>query len=118
MKYSILILLPFFLAACQTQPSSDPNYASAYQYQDYNCKQISKEMQRVSNKMNATSTNSETDTASTVLGSAIMIYGISQGYGFYSDNNNASETQRLAATYDALEQLSIQKKLLIRKQIN
>jgi hypothetical protein len=107
-KYTILISA-IFLAGCQTE-TANTNYVSTAQYEGYNCKQIAREMQRVSKKIDANSVTTEQDTTNAVLGSAVMIYGMSQGYGFYNDNGgNNSENARLVATYDALEQLSIQK---------
>ena len=107
-KYTILIST-ILLAGCQTE-TANTNYVSTAQYERYNCKQIAREMQRVSKKIDANYVTAEQDATSAVLGSAVMIYGMSQGYGFYNDDNaNNSENARLVTTYDALEQLSIQK---------
>jgi hypothetical protein len=92
------------LAGCSTSPESDPAYVSPTHYSNYNCKQISAEMQRVSGKLEQTE---QANATGQVLGTALAAYAISQGYGFSSGDN--SPQRRLLNQYDVLEQTAIQK---------
>lgn len=92
------------LTACATSPQSDPAYVSPTQYQGYNCKQISAEMQRVSTKQEQANQGAQ---ANAVLNTALTAFAISQGYGVSQDDN--SSVRRLNNQYEVLEQTAIQK---------
>jgi hypothetical protein len=92
------------LAGCSTSPESDPAYVSPAHYSNYNCNQISAEMQRVSAKLEQMA---EGQATGQVLNTALAAYAISQGYGFSGGNDTAY--RRLYNQYDVLEQTSIQK---------
>ena len=92
------------ITGCETSPESDPAYVSPAHYSNYNCNQISAEMQRVSGKLEQAET---TNATGQVLGTAVAIFAISQGYGYAEDNN--PEHRRLVNQYDVLEQTFIRK---------
>ncbi|MBI1328117.1 MAG: hypothetical protein GC136_10825 [Alphaproteobacteria bacterium] len=105
MKHLFLFLSLLLLAACETAPESDPSYISPTHYQNYNCNQISAEMQRVSTKLEqATSV----DSTNQMLGAAVAIFAISKGRGISGGGENV-ELKRLRNQYDVLEQTAIQK---------
>lgn len=101
---SRILIISTLLFGCYSDDSVNTNYVSPEQYKNYSCEQVSKEMQRVSKRLDETS---KQDMTNKVIDSAVMVFSISQGYG-YDDNNN-SESARLKSSYDALEQVSIQK---------
>ena len=109
MRKSTIILSLVLLSGCvqENTPAANTSYVSTAQYQNYNCKQIAKEMQRISKKLEAQPKGS--DALGAVLGTAVTAYGMSQGYGFYDEGTDNTENNRLISLYDALEQLSIQK---------
>ncbi len=92
------------LTGCATSPESDPAYISPTHYSNYNCNQISAEMQRVSGKIEQAK---QANTTGKVLDTALAAFAISQGYGY--EDSNGSQYQRLVNQYDVLEQTAIQK---------
>ena len=100
------ILLILGITGCATSPENDPAYISPTHYSNYNCKQISAEMQRVSGKMEQAKQANTTDQ---VLGTALAAYAVSQGYGFTTDDSADVEYRRLVNQYDVLEQTAIKK---------
>jgi len=95
------------LAGCATSqtPEADPAYISPAHYSNYNCNQISAEMQRVSAKIEQTS---QANATGKVLDTALAAFAISQGYGV-SDGKDDVQHRRFVNQYDVLEQTAIQK---------
>ncbi len=106
--FVVAALLISLLSGCASSPESDPAYVSLTQYQNYNCNQISAEMQRVSAKLEQTS---QRDVTNKVIESAVTAYAFSQGAAVFAGNNSedATATKRLRNQYDVLEQTAIQK---------
>lgn len=105
LKYTLLSgALIIGLAGCANSPESDPAYVSPNHYANYNCKQISAEMQRISSKLEQAE---QANTTGQVLDTALAAFAISQGYGYSSGDNSAY--RRLHNQYEVLEQTSIQK---------
>ena len=100
------------LAGCASSPESDPAYISPTHYSNYNCNQISAEMQRVSGKIEQLEQTEKTEAAEVVLGTALQAFAISQGYGISSNDDKNVQYRRLANQYDVLEQTAIQKECL------
>lgn len=98
------ICFAVMLTACTSSPESDPTYVSPTQYQNYNCGQISAEMNRISAKIEQAS---QADNENQVLGAAVTAFAIYRGYSF--NNNENIALKRLHNQYDILEQTSIQK---------
>ena len=103
---SLALISSFGLSGCTTAPESDPAYVSSMQYQGYNCKQISAEMDRVSKKIDQETQN---DSTNQILGAAVTALAISKGYSMYGDDRSNVELKRLKNQYSVLEQTSIQK---------
>lgn len=101
---TLSIIAALFVAGCTTAPEADPAYVSVTQYQDYNCKQLRAEMQRVSKKIEV---SMQTEATTQVLNAAVTAFAISRGYGVSARDN--VEMRRLKNQYDVLEQTSIQK---------
>lgn len=101
---SVFLITTMLLAGCATSPQSDPAYISDAQYLDYNCKQISAEMQRVSRKIDQ---KMNTDGTKQLMDTALAAFAISQGYGYADDTD--VEMRRLKNQIDVLEQTSIKK---------
>lgn len=105
LKYTLLSgAIIIGLSGCASSPESDPAYVSPNHYANYNCNQISAEMQRISGKLEQAE---QANTTGQVLGTALAAYAISQGYGFAGGDDSAY--RRLRNQYDVLEQTSIQK---------
>lgn len=102
---SIALISAVALSSCTTAQESDPAYVSSMQYQGYNCKQISAEMDRISKKIDQQTQN---DSTNQILGAAITALAISKGYSIDNNNDNI-ELRRLKNQYSVLEQTSIQK---------
>lgn len=86
-------------------PEADPAYISPTHYSDFNCNQISAEMQRVSAKLDQAE---QSDMASEVLGTAFAVFAMTKGYSVDNGSDNVT-TRRLRNQYDVLEQTAIRK---------
>jgi len=102
------ILVGAFGCAPQS-PEADPAYVSPTHYSNYNSKQISAEMQRVSAKLEQAE---QTNTTGQVLNTALAAFAVSQGYGLTGGDDDV-RYKRLVNQYDVLEQTSIQKECRI-----
>src|SRR6056297_793315 len=71
---SYFLVLTLFVSACTTSPETDPAYVSPSHYANYNCKQISAEMQRLSSKLEQAE---QENTTGQVLETALAAYAIS-----------------------------------------
>lgn len=92
------------VSSCASSPESDPAYVSPSHYSNYNCNQISAEMQRVSAKLDQAE---QANSTGQLFETALAAYAISQGYGY--GNRDDAQYRRLVNQYDVLEQTSIQK---------
>lgn len=101
---SAFILIP--LTACTTTPESDPAYISPSHYDNYNCSQISAEMQRITGKLDQAE---QAKTTGQILNTALSAYAISQGFGVSGGNSDNDAHRRLVNQYDVLEQTAIRK---------
>lgn len=102
---TIFVLSLMMITGCASAPESDPAYVAPTHYANYNCNQISSEMQRISTKMEQAK---QANTTGKVLDTALAAFAISQGYGYSSDNDDV-QYRRLVNQYDVLEQTAIQK---------
>ncbi|MDG1285969.1 MAG: hypothetical protein P8P30_00215 [Rickettsiales bacterium] len=112
MKKCFHLLIAILLSACSNNvDTAEVKSISEQEYADYNCQQISAEMRRVSSKLEgvkAAQPESEGDTLKYVLGTALQVYGMSQGY--QPDNSKTDNAQKiLEVRYETLERLSIDK---------
>lgn len=108
----LILLSTLVLSACTTNvDTAEVKSISEQEYADYNCKQISAEMRRVSNKLEdirAPKQEAEGDTLKYVLGTALQVYGMTQGYRPAAQKQDNSQ-QILEVRYETLERLSIDK---------
>jgi hypothetical protein len=115
--YLTIIAASMALSACaSSDPTNDPSYVSLVEYQNYSCKQITAEMNRISKRtddaMEVRVQANKNDQTNAVLGAAVTALAITQGYSLYSGSDrddNAIQINRLKSQYDALERLAIQK---------
>jgi flagellar motility protein MotE (MotC chaperone) len=84
-------------------------YVSPYQYQDYSCKQIGKEVSRVSRKLGEIS-GVQDETASedaVAMGVGLVLFW--PALFFINSDDQKEEVARLKGEFDALEQAAIEK---------
>lgn len=100
-----------FLTNCSQHPDKIPSqYVSPLQYESYNCKQISYEMQRLSSRASELHGKQEKaakgDSVKTGVGLVLFWPTL-----FFLDNNSAqaSEYGRIKGEFSALEQAAVQK---------
>ena len=115
MKKTIAIglCLTTTLAACATNPNNIPaTSVSPVQYNDYDCKQLAGELDRVSRKTNdlyaSLKQTSANDTAQMAIGMVLFwpaLFFLEGG-----DGPQATEYARLKGEWDAIEKVCIEKK--------
>lgn len=99
------------LASCSQHPDKiPPQYVSPLQYDNYNCKQISSEMQRLSARASELHGKQEKSAKGDNIktGVGIVLFWPTL---FFLDNNSAqaSEYAKIKGEFNALEQVAIQK---------
>lgn len=106
------LLLPvLLLGACANHTHEIPAaYVSPLQYQDYSCKQLGMEMQRVSSRAEqvAYEVNKNADGDSAAMGVGLILFWPALFF-IDGDSPQAQEYARLKGEYDAVEQAAIQK---------
>jgi hypothetical protein len=120
MKRILLAVGIIALSACADHTHEIPAaYVSPLQYQDYSCKQLGAEMQRVSGRANqvAYEVNKNADGDATAMGVGLVLFWPAL---FFLDGNTpqAQEYASLKGQFDALEQAAIQKECGIAVQEN
>ncbi len=106
------VFLALLFTACATPPDKIASaYVSPVQYQDYSCKQIAREMERVSHRvselygsLNKTASN---DNAQMAVG--LILFWPTLFFLEGGDGPQASEYARLKGEREALEQVAIGK---------
>ena len=113
MRSITFLVLGVLIAGCATQPSDLPTtYVSPNQYQHYSCDQITMEMNRTSRKANELQARlkkvADNDAAQMAVGLIILwptLFFLEGG-----DGPEAAEYSRLKGEFEALEEVSVQKK--------
>ena len=119
MRSIIFLFLGAFIAGCATQPSDLPTtYVSPNQYQHYSCEQITMEMNRASRKANELQArlkkDADNDAAQMALG--VIIFWPALFFLEGGDGPEAAEYSRLKGEFEALEEISVQKKCGVEVQ--
>ena len=113
MRSITFLVLGVLIAGCATQPSDLPTtYVSPNQYQHYSCDQITMEMNRTSRKASELQARlkkvADNDAAQMAVGLIILwptLFFLEGG-----DGPEAAEYSRLKGEFEALEEVSVQKK--------
>ena len=119
MRSITFLVLGFLIAGCATQPSDLPTtYVSPNQYQHYSCEQITMEMNRTSRKASELQARlkkvADNDAAQMAVGLIILwptLFFLEGG-----DGPEAAEYSRLKGEFEALEEVSVQKKCGVEVQ--
>ena len=119
MRSITFLVLGALIAGCATQPSDLPTtYVSPNQYQHYSCEQITMEMNRTSRKANELQArlkkDADNDAAQMAVG--IVIFWPALFFLEGGDGPEAAEYSRLKGEFEALEQVSVQKKCGVEVQ--
>jgi hypothetical protein len=115
----IPLVLLIFVVGCATQPKDLPTtYVSPNQYQHYSCDQITLEMNRASRKANELQAklkqDADNDAAQMAVG--LVIFWPALFFLEGGDGPEAAEYSRLKGEFEALEEVSIQKKCGVEVQ--
>ena len=107
------------ICGCATQPKDLPTtYVSPNQYQHYSCDQITLEMNRASRKANELQAklkqDADNDAAQMAVG--LVIFWPALFFLEGGDGPEAAEYSRLKGEFEALEEVSIQKKCGVEVQ--
>jgi len=116
---SYLVLSSFFLAGCASHSDNiSAQYVSPMEYQDYSCKQIRMEMQRVSRHVNelAGKQDKQADKDGVAMGVGLVLFW--PALFFLIGDDKKEEIGRLKGEYEALEQSAIQKECDVVKEID
>lgn len=112
MKRVVSLLTVVSLTACATHPDRIPvSYASPIQYQDYNCTQISGELQRVSRRVDDLqgSLAGKASGDAWQMGIGLVLFWPALFFLEFGDGPEAQEYGRLKGERDTLEKTAIQK---------
>lgn len=115
---SLLIISSFVLSGCAASSDSiSATYVSPLQYQGYNCKQISMELQRVSRRVHeiAGKQDGQRSKDSVALGVGLVLFWPALFFMIGSDKKE--ELARLKGEYEALESIAIEKECSIAKEL-
>lgn len=107
----LLLISAVFVSACASHAHEIPAaYVSPLQYQDYSCKQISAELQRVSSRAEevAHSVNKNADGDSTAMAVGLILFWPALFF-IDGDSPQAQEYARLKGEYEALEKTGVEK---------
>ena len=111
MRVSIVAAIACLLAGCAS--SSDKitaSYISPMQYDNYNCRQLGEEAQRVSARASeAAGAQDSQATKDAVATTAAIIVFWPAAFFVQGDKQNAAELARLKGELEAIEQVSIRK---------
>ena len=119
MRSITFLVLGVLIAGCATQPSDLPTtYVSPNQYQHYSCEQITMEMNRTSRKANELQArlkkDADNDAAQMAVG--VIIFWPALFFLEGGDGPEAAEYSRLKGEFEALEEVSVQKKCGVEVQ--
>ena len=93
------------------------SYVSPVEYQDYSCKQIRREMMRVSRKVNEVAgvQDRQASNDSAAMGVGLVLFW--PALFFLAGHDQHAELAQLKGQYDALEEAAIQKNCDVEKEI-
>ena len=119
MKAIIVLAASSLIIGCATQPSDLPTtYVSPNLYQHYSCEQITMEMNRTSRKANELQArlkkDADNDAAQMAVG--LIIFWPTLFFLEGGDGPEAAEYSRLKGEFEALEEVSVQKKCGVEVQ--
>ncbi|HEY1545814.1 MAG TPA: hypothetical protein VGG01_25710 [Xanthobacteraceae bacterium] len=118
MRIVAVALIACLLASCAS--SSDKiaaSYVSPMQYDNYNCRQLADEAQRVSaHAAQAAGAQDNQATKDTIATTAAIVIFWPAAFFVQGDKQNAAELARLKGEMDAIEQVSIRKQCGIQFQ--
>ena len=100
------------LAGCATQPEEmQTQYVSPAQYENYDCNQITREMERTSRRINDlySSLKKTADDDAAQMGVGLVLFWPALFFLEGGDGPEANEYARLKGEYEALETVAIQK---------
>ncbi len=115
---SALLLSTFVLAGCASHSDNiSAQYVSPLQYQDYSCKQVRMEMQRVSRQVNeiAGTQDKQADKDAVAMGVGLVLFW--PALFFLIGDDKKEELGRLKGEYEALEETAIQKECDVAAEI-
>lgn len=113
MKNVTPALFALLLSACASQPEDIPAASvSTLQYQDYSCKQVALELDRVSRKANELyyRLDKKAGNDAAQMGIGLVLFWPTLFFLEGGDGPEAAEYARLRGELDALESVSIRKK--------
>ncbi len=115
---AICILLMGFILGCSAPPEKvKSSYVSPLQYNNFNCNQISMEIQRVDRKISEVSETqrqeANKDSAAVAAGMCLFWPALFMTMG----PDSSAELANLKGAFDALEQAAIQKECNLTKEI-
>jgi len=114
----VALIAAMLLSACSTSADKvSATYVSPLQYQDYTCKQIRMEMQRVSRRVNEVAgvQDGQASKDAAALGIGLVLFW--PALFFMIGKDKEEELGRLKGEYEALEQAAIQKECDVAKEI-
>lgn len=116
MKKNIAVAVVFALAGCATDPAKiSATSVSPLQYNDYNCKQITAELDRVNTRQGElhTSLKEKADNDSAQMGIGMILFWPALFFLEGGDGPEATEFSRLKGEQEALEKSAIAKECVI-----
>ncbi len=112
MKRAFALLTMVSMTACATHPDRIPvSYSSPMQYQDYNCNQITGELQRVSRRVDELhgSLAGKASGDAWQMGIGLVLFWPALLFLEFGDGPDATEYGRLRGERESLEKTAIQK---------
>jgi hypothetical protein len=118
MRIAAIVSVACLLAGCAS--SSDKitaSYISPMQYDNYNCRQLGEEAQRLSaHAAQAAGAQDSQATKDTIVTAAAIVVFWPAAFFVQGDKQNAAELARLKGEMEAIEQVSIRKQCGIQFQ--
>lgn len=106
------------LSACADHSDKiQPSYVSPLQYSDYSCSQIKAELGRVGRKMNEVAGVQDKTASNDSVAMGVGLVLLWPALFFIDTSDQHVELARLKGEFDALEQVAIQKKCTVAKEI-
>lgn len=117
-KFVLLLSVSVFLAGCaQKSDKIQASYVSPLQYDDFNCKQIKGEINRVGRRMNEVAGVQDKTASNDAAAMGVGLVLFWPALFFIDSSDQRVELGRLKGEFDALEQVAIQKNCSVAKEI-
>ena len=116
-KLAVSVFAAIALAGCASSPDQmQTSYVSPLQYKDYDCDQVSLELERVSRRANelygSLKKTADNDAAQMAVG--MILFWPALFFVEGGDGPEAAEYSRLKGERDALEKIAVQKKCEVK----